>query len=137
MDITNPIAKLIVELSIAHDDEIGDGTTGVAILACALCEQSISLLDKGLHPLRIAEGYEQACKKACEYLDTISDKIEFDKDNTEALIIPAESCISSKISNRESKQMAKIAVDAVTSVCDWNRKDVSFDHIKIESRVFI
>jgi T-complex protein 1 subunit epsilon len=79
MDIANQIANLIVELSIAHDDEIGDGTTGVAILACALCEQAIPLLDKGLHPLRIAEGYDQACKEACEYLDTISSFIEFDE----------------------------------------------------------
>jgi T-complex protein 1 subunit epsilon len=136
MDISNQIAKLIVELSIAHDDEIGDGTTGVAIFACSLCEQAVHLLDKGLHPLRIAEGYEMAAQEAVKYLETISESINFSKENTTPLLVPARSCISSKIVNRHSDQMAKIAVDAVCSVCDWDRKDVHFDHIKIESKVF-
>lgn len=38
IDVSNEVARLIVELSIAHDDEVGDGTTGVAIFACALLE---------------------------------------------------------------------------------------------------
>ena len=41
-----------------QDDEIGDGTTGVVVLAGALLEQSVKLLDKGLHPVRIADGFE-------------------------------------------------------------------------------
>lgn len=135
MDIDNEIARLIVELSVAHDDEVGDGTTGVAILACALCEQALHLLEKGLHPIRIAEGYAKAAEEAAKYLETISEKIEFSKEDTTPLLIPAQTCISSKIINRQSKQMAKIAVDAVCSVCDWDRKDVQFDHIKIQSKV--
>ncbi|KAH7821369.1 chaperonin containing TCP1, group II (cytosolic) [Monocercomonoides exilis] len=134
MDIDNEIARLIVELSMAHDDEVGDGTTGVAILACSLLEQASHLLDKGIHPIRIAEGYASAAEEACKYLETIADTIEFDKDHIEPLLKPAQSCISSKIINRQSMQMASIAVDAVCSVCDWSRKDVHFDHIKIESK---
>jgi T-complex protein 1 subunit epsilon len=137
MDITNEIARLIVELSIAHDDEVGDGTTGVAILACSLCEQAAHLIEKGLHPIRIAEGYSRAAEEACKYLETIADTIHFTKEDTRPLLAPAKSCISSKIINRQSEQMARIAVDAVCSVCDWDRKDVHFDHIKIESKVFL
>ena len=36
MDLENQIAKLLVELSRSQDDEIGDGTTGVVVLASAL-----------------------------------------------------------------------------------------------------
>jgi T-complex protein 1 subunit epsilon len=46
----------MVQLSKSQDDEIGDGTTGVVVLAGALLEQAEGLLDKGLHPVRIAEG---------------------------------------------------------------------------------
>ncbi|KAK2952450.1 putative T-complex protein 1 subunit epsilon [Blattamonas nauphoetae] len=134
MDIANQIARLIVELSIAHDDEVGDGTTGVAILACALCEHCLPLLSKGIHPIRIAEGFEKAASAVCSYIETIADKIEFSQGDVSPLLVPARSCISSKIINRQSDQMAKIAVDAVTSVCDWERRDVQFDHIKIESK---
>lgn len=62
MEVENQIGKLLVELSKSQDHEIGDGTTGVVVLAGALLEQAEALLDMGIHPLRIAEGYEWACK---------------------------------------------------------------------------
>ena len=48
MDVENQIAKLMVELSQSQDDEIGDGTTGVVVLAGALLEQAEKLLDNCL-----------------------------------------------------------------------------------------
>ncbi len=52
------IAKLMVQLSQSQDDEIGDGTTGVVVLCGALLEQAEALLDRGIHPIRIADGFE-------------------------------------------------------------------------------
>jgi len=60
MEVEHQIGKLLVELSRSQDYEIGDGTTGVVVLAGALLEQAETLLDRGIHPLRIAEGYEMA-----------------------------------------------------------------------------
>ena len=62
MEVEHQIGKLLVELSRSQDYEIGDGTTGVVVLAGALLEQAETLLDRGIHPLRIAEGYEMASK---------------------------------------------------------------------------
>ena len=59
MEVEHQIGKLLVELSRSQDYEIGDGTTGVVVLAGALLEQAETLLDRGIHPLRIAEGYER------------------------------------------------------------------------------
>jgi T-complex protein 1 subunit epsilon len=56
MEVENQIGKLLVELSRSQDHEIGDGTTGVVVIAGALLEQAEGLLDRGVHPLRIAEG---------------------------------------------------------------------------------
>jgi T-complex protein 1 subunit epsilon len=53
MSIQHQIGKLMVELSKSQDDEIGDGTTGVVVLAGALLEQAEKLLDRGIHPVRI------------------------------------------------------------------------------------
>merc|ERR1711915_280945 len=72
MDVDHQIAKLMVQLSRSQDDEIGDGTTGVVVLAGALLEKAEQLLDHGLHPLRIADGYELAMKKCLSVLDNIS-----------------------------------------------------------------
>ena len=55
MQVENQIARLMVNLSQSQDDEIGDGTTGVVVLAGALLEEAEALLDMGIHPLRVAE----------------------------------------------------------------------------------
>jgi T-complex protein 1 subunit epsilon len=62
MEVENERAKLLVELSKSQDREIGDGTTGVVVLAGAILEQAELLLDRGLHPRRISDGFETACK---------------------------------------------------------------------------
>ena len=50
MEVEHQIGKLLVELSRSQDYEIGDGTTGVVVLAGALLEQAETLLDRGIHP---------------------------------------------------------------------------------------
>ena len=85
MEISNHVAKLLVSLSQSQDSEIGDGTTGVVVLAGALLEQAADLIDKGIHPIRIADGYDAACEVAVARLDQISDTMPFDKDHTENL----------------------------------------------------
>jgi len=52
MEIEDQVAKLMVELSKSQDDEVGDGTTGVVVLAGALLEQAEALLDKGMLSLQ-------------------------------------------------------------------------------------
>ena len=47
MEIQHPVAKLMVELSKSQDNEVGDGTTGIVVLAGALLEQAEKMLDKG------------------------------------------------------------------------------------------
>ena len=91
------IGKLLVELSKSQDHEIGDGTTGVVVMAGALLEQASGLLDRGIHPLRIAEGFEMACKVATQHLATIATKFEFSADNLEPLINTCKTTLSSKM----------------------------------------
>jgi T-complex protein 1 subunit epsilon len=135
MEISNHVAKLLVELSKSQDDEIGDGTTGVVVLAGALLEQAADLIDKGIHPIRIADGYDQACEVAVAKLDEVSDEINFSKDNTEELFRVAKTSLGSKIVSKAHDQFAKIAVDAVLSVADLERKDVDFELIKVDGKV--
>ncbi|KAF9594464.1 hypothetical protein IFM89_031066 [Coptis chinensis] len=42
----------MLELSRSQDYEIGDGTTGVVVMAGALLEQAERLLERGVHPIR-------------------------------------------------------------------------------------
>ncbi|GAB7337973.1 hypothetical protein MBLNU457_4350t1 [Dothideomycetes sp. NU457] len=135
MEISNHVAKLLVSLSQSQDQEIGDGTTGVVVLAGALLEQAADLIDKGIHPIRIADGYDQACEIAVKKLDEISDVIPFSKDDTSNLHRVARTSLGSKIVSKAHDQFAQIAVDAVLSVADLERKDVDFELIKVDGKV--
>lgn len=135
MEVDHQIGKLLVELSASQDDEIGDGTTGVVVLAGALLEEAEKLLEKGIHPIRVSRGFEKAADIATRTLDDISDTMEWSPDNLTPLLRTAETTLGSKIINRFQKQMAKIAVDAVVAVADLERKDVNFDLIKMEGKV--
>ncbi|VDO10266.1 unnamed protein product, partial [Brugia timori] len=133
MDVEHHVARLMVELSKSQDDEIGDGTTGVVVLAGALLEQAEDLLDKGIHPIKIADGFDLACKKALATLENVAHS--FPIHNRELLIESAVTALGSKIVNRCMRRLAEIAVDAVLSVADLETKDVDFELIKIEGKV--
>jgi len=135
MDVDHQIAKLMVQLSQSQDDEIGDGTTGVVVLCGALLEQAEALIDKGIHPIRIADGFELAAKCAVDHLDTVADTFEINPENPENLIEMAMTTLGSKIINKCHRQMAEIAVNAVLAVADIEHKDVNFELIKVEAKV--
>lgn len=62
--------------------------------------QAQVLLDKGIHPVKVADGFEQACKVAVEYLSDIATTIDFSDDNIEPLVEVALTTLSSKIVNK-------------------------------------
>ncbi|KAJ2938204.1 hypothetical protein O0L34_g18545 [Tuta absoluta] len=135
MDVEHQIGKLMVQLAQSQDDEIGDGTTGVVVLAGALLEQASTLIDKGIHPIRIADGFEMAAAQALAHLDTISEAYPVNKDTREHLIKVAMTTLGSKVVVKCHRLMAEIAVDAVLSVADLEKRDVNFELIKVEGKV--
>lgn len=133
MEIAHPISKLMVELSISQDNEIGDGTTGVVILAGMLIEQALKLLEKGIHPIKIASGFDKAADFVVKHIESL--KEERTRTEREDLIEAAMVALSSKVVSKCKRHMAEIAVDAVLTVVDKERKDVNFDLIKIVGKV--
>lgn len=142
MQIDNEIAKLLVELSKSQDDEIGDGTTGVVILAGALLDQALKLVEMGIHPIKVANGYEKASKIVSSHLDEIADEIFIDTEHLENNLLKssdlfkaAKTSLGSKIVNKNHNQFAKMAVESVLKVADLNRNDVDFELIKLQGKL--
>ncbi len=69
MEVQHPAAKLIVLATKMQESECGDGTNFVVTFAGELLNQAEGLLRMGLHPIQVVSGYEQALKKAVEYLE--------------------------------------------------------------------
>jgi T-complex protein 1 subunit eta len=49
LDIVHPGAKTLVDISKSQDNEVGDGTTSVTILAGELLKESKAFIDEGMH----------------------------------------------------------------------------------------
>lgn len=137
MELDNEIAKLLVQLSRSQDDEIGDGTTGVVVLAGALLDQALDLIEKGIHPIKVANGFDEAAKLAIGHLESQTDDIATlsEEEFNSYLFKAAKTSLGSKIVSKNHDKFAQMAVDAVTTVMDSNRKDVDFELIKLEGRV--
>jgi len=50
MHIDNPAARILIEISKTQDDEIGDGTTTVAVMGSELLREAEKLIMQRLHP---------------------------------------------------------------------------------------
>jgi len=135
MDVSHHIAKLLVELSQSQDSEIGDGTTGIVVMAGSMLEQALELIEKGIHPLRIASGFERACEVAVKRVEEIAKQVDIMADDKAALRKAASTALGSKVVSSRKDQLARISVDAVLSVALLERKDVNFDLIKVEGKV--
>src|SRR5882762_10077411 len=76
IDVQHPAAKMLEEISKATDNEVGDGTTSAVVLAGALLDNAESLIDKGVHPTVVVDGYMKALEKAEQVLEKIAEKVD-------------------------------------------------------------
>ncbi|BHF62390.1 Cct-1p [Sparganum proliferum] len=78
------------------DDEVGDGTTSVVILAAELLRNADKLISQKIHPTRIISGYRLACREACKY---IQNNLVLDSDSLgkSYLVSVAKTSMSSKL----------------------------------------
>jgi thermosome len=114
MDIDHPAAKMMVEVAKAQDAEVGDGTTTVVIVAGELLGKAEDLINKGVHPTIIVEGYSKAADKALETLEKIA--IPVKPTEKELFEKVAATSMASKLVSENKEQLAEIAVEAILHV---------------------
>ncbi|EJF67442.1 T-complex protein 1 [Dichomitus squalens LYAD-421 SS1] len=114
IDVAHPAAKNMIELSRTQDEECGDGTTSVIILAGEILAQSLSQLERDIHPVVIISAYNKALKEALEIIKRIS--IPIDVNDDEQMLSLIKTSIGTKFVMRWSDLMCKLALQAVRTV---------------------
>ena len=134
IDVQHPAAKMMVEISKATDNEVGDGTTSVVILAGALIEKAEDLITKDVHPTIIVDGYRKSAQKAIEILNKIAQRIDGNENNE--LLKIAKTSMQTKLVSKEADELAQIVVTAVLQVSDQldSKYKVDIDDIKVEKK---
>src|ERR671931_589010 len=134
VDAQHPAAKLMVEISKATDNEVGDGTSSVVILAGALIDKAEELIGKDVHPTIIVDGYRKSATKAIEVLNHIAQKI--DPSEKEQLARVAKTSMQTKLVSREANELAQIVVNAISQVTEKTDSGyrVDIDDVKVEKK---
>lgn len=114
IEVAHPAAKSMIELSRTQDEEVGDGTTTVIILAGEILAQALPQLERNIHPVVIISAFKRALADALEIIDDISIPVDIEDD--EAMYQLISSSIGTKFISRYSKLMCDLALRAVRIV---------------------
>eukprot|EP00879_Flechtneria_rotunda_P011888 GHRR01012417.1.p1 GENE.GHRR01012417.1~~GHRR01012417.1.p1 ORF type:complete len:497 (+),score=138.29 GHRR01012417.1:206-1696(+) len=114
IDVNHPAAKSMIQLSRTQDEEVGDGTTSVIILAGELLQAAEPWLERHLHPTVLVRGYMRALEDAIKTSQDLSFSI--DTNDRSAMLQVVQSCIGTKYTSRFGSLMAELALDAVQIV---------------------
>ncbi|KAM0851626.1 hypothetical protein ACQ4PT_052316 [Festuca glaucescens] len=114
LHMDNPAAKVLVDISKVQDDEVGDGTTSVVVLAGELLREAEKLVNMKIHPMTIIAGYRMAaeCARNALLQKTMDNGENTDKFRSDLMNI-AMTTLSSKILSQDKEYFAELAVDAV------------------------
>merc|ERR1712000_306610 len=112
--LDNAAAKVLKEISKVQDDEVGDGTTSVTVLAAELLREAEKLVAQKLHPQTIVAGFRKASVMALTALDNVA--VDNGKDTEKFkidLLNIAKTTLSSKLLTQHKDFFASTAVTAV------------------------
>jgi thermosome len=133
MEVQHPAAKLLIEVAKAQDAEVGDGTTTVVVLAGKLLELGEELLEEGIHPTIVIEGYKKAADYALKVAEEIAKPIDLTK---EQLLKVVSNALSSKVVAETRDYLANLVVEAAFQAVETRdgKPYLDLDWIKIEKK---
>nr|KAF6396315.1 chaperonin containing TCP1 subunit 3 [Rousettus aegyptiacus] len=137
IQVQHPAAKSMIEISRTQDEEVGDGTTSVIILAGEMLSVAEHFLEQQMHPTVVISAYRKALDDMISTLKKISTPV--DTSNRDVMLSVINSSITTKAISRWAALACSIALDAVKTVQfeENGRKEIDIKKIGDEYFTFI
>jgi len=120
LEIVHPAAQTFVDIAKSQDEEVGDGTTSVVVLAGEFLKEAKEFVQEGVHPNVIAKGFREACELARSKIEELAVTISAKdpKDLRNVLERCAATALNSKLIGSHRDFFSKMVVDAVMTLDD-------------------
>lgn len=125
IDVVHPAAKSMIELSRAQDEEVGDGTTSVIVLAGQILQAAEIFIEKKVHPTIVVNAYFKAMEEILRITEELG--VEIDVDNDEDITKIVKSCIGTKFAHKWGNLLVDLAIKAVKTVVRQSGKHIEID----------
>ena len=112
--VSHPAAKSMIELARTQDEEVGDGTTTVIIMAGEILALSLPQLERYIHPVVIISAFKRALNDALQIIQDVSIPVNINNDEVMRNLISTS--IGTKFTSRYSDLMCDLALTAVRTV---------------------
>ncbi|MDD3247209.1 MAG: thermosome subunit alpha [Methanosarcina sp.] len=122
MSIEHPTAKMLVEVAQSLESSAGDGTTSAVVFTGALLEKAEGLIENGVHPSVVVKGYRFAAEKAVEILEDLA--VTAGEGDRELLVKTARTSITGKASEKYSRLISELCVNAVLAIHEEGKADL-------------
>lgn len=125
--VYNPVGEYLLEVAEQQRESIGDGTTSAVLYATELLTEAIDLIEEDIHPATIINGYEIACNRSIEALQSIARPVEYKTD----LAAIVDTSLTGKYVSAEHEHLRRLVVDAIERTGGPNARKAD---IRIETR---
>ena len=137
IDVEHPAAKVLIDASNSIDNEVGDGTTTVVLLAGGLLEKAEELLDMNFSPNTIVDGYQRGLELTLKLLNEIAKEANSNDITMVKKIV--DTCLITKTNpyffDDINNNLTDLIVDAICKIRDSSMNELNVDDIKIEEKL--
>ncbi len=109
--VEHPTAKMLITQSSAQDRVAGDGTTSTVIITAELLQNALELIEMGIHPTLVENGYRIACEEVMNQISSISK--EASEDDARRAVLTS---LSGKSDEGVRVHLANLAVEAARAL---------------------
>ena len=131
LNVTHPIAKILVEISKSQDFEVGDGTTSVCLFSAELLSIAKNLIEEGIHPKIISRGFRKSGLIAIQMLNEISEKnFNLDLSSFKKILM---SCCATSLNSKLISGKRHVFSEMIVNICIYMGKEFDTNMISVKS----